>query len=117
MGTGFKKCFAIPGTSEFLKLVGENSEGIIFVDFPFADQLLNKDGEKLYQEFVEKFGPMQGWDYSFPAVFESFRALSSAIESGKPIKEYLYQEKFKGIFGDYSFDKNKTVILSDLNPK
>lgn len=99
----------MPGASSFLAAAGAMAEGIIFVDLPKAEELLNEEGRKLYQEYLSRYGALQGWTFIFPAGFEAFRSIHQAITSGKPINEYLHSTEFSGIFGMYSFDKSGDI--------
>ena len=100
----------LPGTSAFISLAGADANGIQFVDFPLAEQLISAEGRKLYEEYIERFGKPKSWDYAFPAVFEAFRALHTALQSGGSPKDFLYRTKFQGIFGPYSFDSNGDLV-------
>ena len=96
----------LPGSSTFLELAGTLAEGIIFIDFTPAEDLLDEEGRSLYGEYLKRYGPLKSWSFAFPAAFEGFRAVTQAIGSGKPPQTYLRSAKFQGIFGAYSFDKN-----------
>ncbi len=100
----------LPGSAGFLKLIGDKADGLIFVDFPGASDLLTPEGDALYKEYVARFGPLQGWSFVFPATFEAFRAVHLGIESGKSIAPFLRATKFHGLFGDYSFDAHGDVV-------
>ena len=100
----------LPGSEAFLSLAGPLAEGIVFVDFPSANELLNSDGQKLYQEFIKRYGPLQSWSYAFPATFEAFRSMQQAIDSGQPLKDYLRTSKFAGVFGSYSFNEQGDIV-------
>lgn len=95
----------MPGSTTLLELAGDLANGIVFVDFPSSEDLLSPEGQKLYTEYLQEYGPLQSWTYSFPATFESFRAVHMAISSGQPPKEYLEQTVFNGIIGSYRFNK------------
>ena len=41
---------------------------------------------------------------------EAFRAVHSAIESGKEPRKFLYETRFDGLFGNYRFDKNGDIV-------
>lgn len=100
----------LPGSEHFLKIGGKLAEGMRFVDFPGAEELLTPEGKVLYAEYVSRFGPIQGWSFAFPATFEAFRAIHLAITSGSPIEEYLRETEFEGIIGEYSFDDQGDII-------
>jgi ABC-type branched-subunit amino acid transport system substrate-binding protein len=95
-----------PSAEVLLTTEKQYMEGVEFVDTPSLKDLLNNDGKELYKEYLKEFGPLRGSESSFASVFEGFRALDAAIQSGKDAREYLYNTKFKGIFGDYSFDSD-----------
>lgn len=100
----------LPGSSGFLRIGAELAEGMVFVDFPGVDELLTEEGRRLYKEYQERYGPIQGWSFTFPAAFEAFRAVHLAISSGQPVKEYLTSHAFSGIMGAYSFDASGDIV-------
>ncbi|RIL10127.1 MAG: hypothetical protein DCC75_05020 [Proteobacteria bacterium] len=100
----------LPGSANFLKIAGQLAEGLVFVDFPAAEELLTPEGRTLFAEYRGRFGELQGWSYAFPAVFEAFRAMHQALCSGGAVEEYLRKTKFQGIIGQYSFDSNGDII-------
>lgn len=97
------------GSRSFLEKAGTLSEGIVFVDLPPISQVLNPEGQKLFEEFEKKFGKMSTMSSIFPATYEGFRALDLAISSGEDVREYLETTTFHGIFGEWSFDKNGDI--------
>lgn len=99
----------LPGSEGFLTRAGQLAEGLVFVDFPGAEDVLNEEGRKLYAEFTGRFGSLKSWSFAFPSTFEAFRAIHQAIQSGEPVKEYLHKAQFQGIFGPFSFDQNGDV--------
>lgn len=99
-----------PGSSSFINEAKELAEGIIYIDAPTVEEALSPAGMDVYKEYVEKFGPPQFSGILFATTYEAFRALHTAVESGKNPKEFLYQSKFKGLFGEYQFDKNGDIV-------
>ena len=99
-----------PGSSSFMKEAKELAEGIIYVDAPTVEEALSPAGMKVYEEYVEKFGPPLFSGTLFATTFEAFRALHLAIESGQEPKDFLYKAKFEGLFGEYRFDRNGDII-------
>ncbi len=100
----------LPGSAGFLKMAGKLADGMSFVDFPSADEVMTPEGRKLYQEYVARFGIPQGWSFVFPATFEAFRALNMALSSNQSVDSYLKSTTFDGVFGKYSFDKNGDIV-------
>ena len=100
----------LPGSAGFLQLAGAMAEGLVFVDFPGASELLTHEGKRLYEEYLARFGPLQGWSFAFPAAFEAFRAIHLAIESGEPTGQYLHHASFDGVFGAYRFDGRGDIV-------
>jgi branched-chain amino acid transport system substrate-binding protein len=94
----------IPGSAGFLASAGPLADGIIFLDFPGAAELLNEEGQRMYGEYQSKFGPIKGWSFTFPGVFEAFRLVRDSSSSGVTLADYLRSGTFQGIFGAYSFD-------------
>jgi hypothetical protein len=64
----------------------------------------------MYSEYQSQFGPISGWSFTFPGVFEVFRLVRSSSKSGVTLADYLRSGTFQGIFGAYSFDMH-----GDLN--
>ena len=100
----------LPGSAGFLKLGGKLAEGLVFVDFPAAEEFLTPEGKALYAEYIARFGPLNGWSFTFPAAFEGFRAIHLGLRSGGELERSLRETKFDGIFGSYTFDKNGDVV-------
>ena len=100
----------LPGSAGFMKIAGQFAEGLTFVDYPGAIELLTKEGQSLYKEFLNRFGPIHGWSFAFPATYEAFRSIHLGIQSNKPIKEFLKTTTFNGIFGKYTFDDNGDIV-------
>ncbi len=100
----------LPGSSGFLKVGGMLAEGLVFVDFPEAQDLLNADGQQLYREFTAKYGALRGWSFIFPAAYEAMRVVHLGISSGKPFDQFLKTTEFKGIFGPYRFDEHGDIV-------
>ncbi len=100
----------IPGSAGFLKSVGNTADGLKFVDFPGAPELLNDQGKILYEEYQTNFGSISGWTFTFPSVFEVYRLVRDAHVDEKPLHDFLRSKTFEGIFGRYSFDKRGDLV-------
>lgn len=100
----------IPGNKAFPELAGAAGNGIVFVDLPSADSALTKEGHDLYDEFLARFGAPKSASFVFPATFEAYRLILSAAASGNDTRTFLYNGKFSGIFGDYSFDQHGDIV-------
>ena len=100
----------LPGASSFLSSAGNLSEGIIFVDFPEISEILTQEGKRLFEEFVDEYGPLNSSDFAFAATYEAFRAAYLGIKSSKDSRKFLLTQKFSGIFGDYHFDSNGDIV-------
>jgi branched-chain amino acid transport system substrate-binding protein len=100
----------LPGSANFLKIAGNLAEGMIFVDFPNADEMLTPEGKALYQEYLTRYGPIQGWSFAFPSTFEAFRAVHLALSSNQRVEQYFKSTSFDGIFGKYSFDTYGDIV-------
>jgi branched-chain amino acid transport system substrate-binding protein len=100
----------IPGSASFLKLIGKLADGLKFIDFPSANDLLNSKGQKFYTEYQSRFGITSGWSFTFPGVYEVYRLVHDSDKLAIPLREYLRLEKFNGIFGLYSFDNHGDLV-------
>jgi branched-chain amino acid transport system substrate-binding protein len=99
----------IPGSKTFLEMAGNDAEGIVFVDFP-TNSSLTSAGRELYAQFVEQYGPPRSWEIAFAATFEAFRVLHLAVQAGQPLKTFVQERAFQGIFGEYHFDERGDLI-------
>ena len=97
-------------SNRFLELVGPLAEGVRGADVPFIADTLVGDGPKLYAEFLAKYGNPRAIETLFITNLNGFRALIAAIESGQDPKAFLYQTKFDGVSGPYSFDRNGEFV-------
>jgi branched-chain amino acid transport system substrate-binding protein len=99
----------MPGTPAFLELAGQYADGIVYVDGPALDAVLTEQGRKLFSEYTSQNGPLQSADFVFPSTIEAFRRLIE--QGGYPEDRHslLYQQRFEGIFGSYSFDNNGDI--------
>ena len=98
-----------PSSPAFLDKANGLGDGIITVDTPAVGKILNENGKTLYAEFIKKYGKMNSIEAVFVSGFESFRALTQAIESGKEIRSYLNKTKFNGVAGEWTFDENGDI--------
>lgn len=95
----------VSSNQTFLKLAGPAGEGVESVDTPSLDAVLNPEGAELYKQFVSEFGEMRSTQSVFASSIEAFKALDKAFQSSpRDVKGFLYQNKFDGIFGPFSFD-------------
>jgi branched-chain amino acid transport system substrate-binding protein len=98
-----------PGASVLQKSILKGMEGTIYADTPLLSEILSKDGELIYQDYLKQGGETRSIEALFASTYEAFRALTEAIESGEDVQEYLNKTTFNGIFGKYSFDKNGEI--------
>lgn len=99
----------LAGSPAFLEVAGDLAENIIFPDFTPITQSYSKDGKELYEEFKLQYGAPKSMDIIFTTAFESFRAMHEAIESGQDERKFLYNTKFSGLVGTWSFDRNGDI--------
>jgi branched-chain amino acid transport system substrate-binding protein len=95
-----------PSSANFVKAVGAQADGITFVDPPTLKDLLSPDKVNLYQRFLDDGGPLRGIDYVFVLTYNALAALDGSLMSTKDPKEAMYNLKFDGLSGQFSFDKN-----------
>ncbi|HQH25812.1 MAG TPA: ABC transporter substrate-binding protein [Oligoflexia bacterium] len=98
-----------PQSPTFLKLAGSNAEGIIFAATPFVEDILGNEGINLYHGYTAKYGEMRSIPLLFVTNFEGFRALRDSLLAPGGPRQHLYSATFRGIFGDYSFDKQGEI--------
>ena len=98
-----------PGFSEFRKTFGKTADGIVFADLPFIDKGLTSEGSRLYQDYVAKHGNPKSSEFYFVTALSAFTALDQAIRSGQDVHRYLYENRFSGVFGAFTFDRNGDV--------
>ena len=102
--------FYLGASATFLQLAGADAEGVITVDVPSLDEIATPEGQALFEEFTAKYGPMKAWSYGFATTFEAFRALTEAVLRSERPKDYLYETKFNGVFGPFSFDRRGDIV-------
>lgn len=98
-----------PSAATILDKSKDLVEGVEYVDVPELDRVLTEEGRSLYDEFKSKYGKLNSIDLIFGSVFEGFRALHQAIDSGQEVRGYLYKTRFDGIFGPWWFDKDGEI--------
>ena len=95
-----------PANPALRKELGPALDDVIFVDAPPLSALMNGEGWQALNDFNR---PIGGTEASFVSVVEGFRALDAALSSGQDVRDYLYRNKFSGVFGGYSFDKDGEI--------
>ena len=96
-----------PGSPALQKDVKELLNGVIFVNAPPLTLLIRNDGWPARYEYNR---PLLEPEAVFGSTIEAFRALDAAINSGKDVRDYLYNSRFTGVIGDYSFDRNGEIV-------
>ncbi len=99
-----------PSAPTFLKAVGSAAEGIIFVDTPGNESILDPQGQRLFQEFTAKYGELNSGDWHFYLSIAAIQVLDQAISSGKDVLTSLNHDRFDTITGQISFDANGDVV-------
>lgn len=99
-----------PSAPSFLRAVGDAAEGIIFVDTPGNESILDPQGRSFFEEFKTKYGELNSGDWHFYLSVAALQVLDQGIRSGAEMKDYLYHNKFNTIVGTLSFDENGDVI-------
>jgi len=103
-----------PGSKAALDALGKSSDGVLFADLPFNEDILSEEGLKMYKDYTDKFGPALSGEHFVTLTYAAFNALNQAILSKENVKDYLYKTKFGGIFGEYAFDKNGDLVSDDI---
>ncbi len=94
-----------PASPRIQQLLGKQIESVTFADLPPLDDTLSPRGKELMKEFTARFGEPQSIPLIVPATIEAFRILDAAIQSGKPVPQFLKERKFEGgLLGPFSFD-------------
>ncbi len=92
-------------TPTFLNAAGVKAEGIRVLDFLDLKEALAASGSDVYSRYKEQFGPLTSGKAMFVSVFEAFRALQLAIQSGSKPEDFLRNATFQGISGPWRFDE------------
>ena len=96
------------GSQIIIKDHSDLVQGINLLDTEWPDDCENCS--QLYQEFKSEKGGMKSMESVFLSAYNGFNALDQAIQTGgKNPKEFLYNTRFDGITGPWSFDKNGDV--------
>ena len=101
-----------PATPEFKTAAGKYANGIIYADIPNVEST-NNDLKPLLAYFESKgIEPIANQIIGgrFDNIMALERALTSCGENNKCIDKYLKSNKFNGILGDFSFDKNGDAL-------
>ena len=99
-----------PGNKVFLDTAGKSAEGIVFVDAPPLQEILNTDGANLFRDFQARYGAPRSIPLVFASTFEVLRLLNLISEQHGDPRAYLYHETFNGVFGKYTFDSNGDIV-------
>lgn len=98
----------VPGSSTFRNQAGDAAEGLIFAVIPSPEDA-GPAAKRLFDEYVAQYGPIRSVEYVFECTYDAYMAMNQAVLSGKDPKEYLYNTTFKGLSGDFSFDRNGDI--------
>ncbi len=98
----------MPGSATFRAKAGSLADGLIFADRPSASDVFTSEGNELLRQFIKLY-KLNGWEIMFASSFEAFRSLDLAIKSGDDARSFLYQNKFPGIFGQYSYNASGDI--------
>jgi branched-chain amino acid transport system substrate-binding protein len=109
----------------FLDQAKDLAEGIIVVDAPQSETLLNEQGKKFYENYVKTHGAIQTVNLLFISTLNALHSLNAALLSNQEPKDYLYKTEFNGISGNWRFDKNGDIeglgfvinIIKDNKPQ
>ncbi len=102
-----------PGSSSLLSVAGTQAEGIIFADLPSASDILDEKGMALLKQLESEYGKLASVETIAVCAIEALRSLDQALQSGQDPKTYLYSNKFKGLFGEWSYDRNGDIVGMD----
>ena len=92
----------MPGTARFLQIAGDESEGIEYVSFPNPEEILTEEGKELFKEFSSQF-QIRTDHHVFFTTWEALNTLLSIEGSPDSLIEKIYEERFSGIIGEYSY--------------
>lgn len=93
-----------PGSPSFLSVAKESAEGITYATLR-SREFLNPEGQELLKAFEKEKGALNSVDYLFPVTVAAFRAIGKCSDAANP-RECLYQSRFSGLEGEFTFDKN-----------
>ena len=100
-----------PAGNSFLNAVGDQANGIVFVDSPNASDLLNEKGKTFFRDFNQRYGQFSGAPvYSYTALI-SFIALHQAIASKDEPRHHLYHNLINNDYVQpFRFDENGDIV-------
>ena len=99
----------MPGNKDFLDTAGSMADGIIYVDGPSLE-IFSPEGRRLFSEYEGKFGAPHSTAFIFASTFEAFRLMVLIADQQRDSRDFLYNGKFQGVFGSYSFDRNGDIV-------
>lgn len=93
----------------FLNAAGPQAEGIIFATLPGAERVDSGEGQKLYQEFLSQYGPLNSVRGGFECGYNAYVALLTAARAQGDPRQALYSTEIQGFGGKFTFDKNGDI--------
>lgn len=87
----------------------------MYADIASSSELFNPEGRKLFAAYVKKFGTPLSNEHFVSLSFLSYAALIKAIESGSPVKEFLYEHRLTELADGYSFDDNEDIVSDRIS--
>lgn len=98
-----------PGSAAFYESPDIDPDGMTFVDSPDIEQLVDPRYRSIYHDYLARFGPPKSVPLFFVTAFNSYVALTRAIETGRDVKVSLSELTFDGANGKFSFDEHGDV--------
>lgn len=95
-----------PGSAVLLREFGERADGIVFSDLPPVERILDKEGQSLYERFIQEHGPPNSIELLFVTSIASLHAAFEYLKSEGGGPEVLEGRMFSGPLGDFGFDQN-----------
>lgn len=101
-----------PANNAFLQEAGNLADGIVVAAVPSKETSFSPVGANLLREFQQRYGRIRSSDFVFASTFEAFRLFVQGAAHAEPradLRNFLYNGKFEGVFGSYSFDRNGDI--------
>lgn len=99
---------------EFNENTGETKDGMILS--LFSADLESEKVATLISEYTTKFGSEPAFSSYFTTAYDTidiiFQSIEAAGNNGVAIRDYLYENSFKGLSGEIKFDQNGDTSLT-----
>lgn len=99
-----------PGSPTFLRLGGQDADGIEYSVLAPAEEMLDEEGRRLLKLFETEKGPFVTLNYGFGLTEAAFVAANQALHQPLPISDFLHTTTLKSSIGSFRFDQGGDLV-------